>query len=179
MDMNRKMAAAAVETASPSDTKSHHSSYRLDTLCVHAGTSPHPITGAVTTTISLSSTFAQKSPGVHHGFEYSRSGNPSRQALETAIAALEGAKYGQSFLSHSLTSHYLICCGVVWNEIAFAFSTGSAATSSLIHLLKSGDHIICIDDVFGGTNRFLKSVCHNQPPACLHWRTALSIATVY
>lgn len=80
--------------------------------------------------IEMATTYAQKSPGVHRGFEYSRTSNPTRVVLENLIAALEKAKYG-------------LC-----------FASGSAATASITSILRTGDHIVSIDDVYGGTNRF-------------------------
>jgi cystathionine beta-lyase/cystathionine gamma-synthase len=106
----------------------------LDTLAVHAGQPPDPVSGAVMTPIVLSSTFAQDGPGNHKGFEYSRSGNPTRRALETCIASLEGGAHG------------------------FAFSSGLGATTTLLHTLKTGDHVVCGDDVYGGTFRLLDKV---------------------
>ena len=106
----------------------------LDTLAVHAGQPPDPVSGAVMTPIVLASTFAQDGPGHHKGFEYSRSGNPTRRALEACVAALEGGAHG------------------------FAFSSGLGATATLLHTLKSGDHVLCGDDVYGGTFRLLDKV---------------------
>jgi cystathionine beta-lyase/cystathionine gamma-synthase len=106
----------------------------IDTLAIHAGQPPDPVSGAVMTPIVLSSTFAQRAPGEHQGFEYSRSGNPTRRALETCLAAVEGGTHG------------------------FAFASGSAATATLLHTLKPGDHILCGDDVYGGTFRLLDKV---------------------
>lgn len=106
----------------------------LDTLAIHAGQAPDPLSGAVMTPIVLASTFAQDSPGQHKGFEYSRSGNPTRRALETCLAALEGGTHG------------------------FAFSSGLAATMTLLHTLAPGDHVLCGDDVYGGTFRLLDKV---------------------
>ncbi len=106
----------------------------IDTLAIHAGQEPDPTSGAVMTPIVLSSTFAQSSPGVHKGFEYSRSGNPTRQALEACIAALEGGTKG------------------------FCFGSGLAATATLLHTLRPGDHILCGDDVYGGTFRLMDKV---------------------
>jgi cystathionine gamma-synthase/cystathionine gamma-lyase len=106
----------------------------LDTLAVHAGQPPDPSSGAVMTPIVLSSTFAQSAPGVHQGFEYSRSGNPTRNALEACIAAIEGAKHG------------------------FAFSSGLGASTTFLHLLSPGDHILSGDDVYGGTFRLMDKV---------------------
>src|SRR5687768_4590788 len=104
------------------------------TRAIHAGQPPDAITGAVCIPISLASTFVQKSPGVHTGFEYARTGNPTRQAYEHCIAALEGAKYGVSFAS------------------------GSAALATLLQMFTSGDHVITMDDVYGGTNRYFRRV---------------------
>jgi cystathionine beta-lyase/cystathionine gamma-synthase len=105
---------------------------KLDTLAVHAGQHPDPTSGAVMPPIVLSSTFAQDGPGVHKGYEYSRSGNPTRNTLEACIAALEGAAHGLSF------------------------SSGLGATTTILHTLRPGDHVVCGDDVYGGTFRILK-----------------------
>ncbi len=110
------------------------SSLSLDTLAVHAGQPPDPVSGAVMMPIVLSSTFAQESPGQNKGFEYSRSGNPTRNALEACLAALEGGKHG------------------------FSFSSGLGATSTLLHTLAPGAHVLCGDDVYGGTFRLLDKV---------------------
>lgn len=110
------------------------STQALDTLCIHAGQEPDPVSGAVMTPIVLSSTFAQDSPGVHKGFDYSRAGNPTRAALEGCLAALEGAKHG------------------------IAFGSGCAATTAVLLTLKSGDHVLCGDDVYGGTFRIFDKV---------------------
>lgn len=106
----------------------------IDTLCVHAGQSPDPVSGAVMTPIVLSSTFAQDGPGVHKGYDYSRAGNPTRDALEGCLAALEGGKHG------------------------LAFASGCAATTSILLMLKSGDHVLVGDDVYGGTFRIFDKV---------------------
>ncbi len=109
-------------------------SYGLGTLAIHAGQSPDPSTGAVMTPIYATSTYAQKSPGEHQGFEYSRSHNPTRFAYERCIAALEGGAQG------------------------YAFASGLAATSTVLDVLDSGSHVICMDDVYGGTFRLLERV---------------------
>ena len=109
-------------------------SLSLDTLAVHAGQPPDPVSGAVMTPIVLASTFAQASPGEHQGFEYSRSGNPTRNALEACVAALEGAKHG------------------------FAFASGLGASTTVLHSLSPGDHVLSGDDVYGGTFRLLDKV---------------------
>ena len=106
----------------------------FDTLAIHAGQPPEPVSGAVMTPIVLASTFAQESPGQHKGFEYSRSGNPTRNALEACLAAIEGGKHG------------------------FAFASGLGASTTLFSTLKSGDHVLSGDDVYGGTFRLLDKV---------------------
>jgi cystathionine beta-lyase/cystathionine gamma-synthase len=108
--------------------------HRLDTLAIHAGQEPDPISGAVMQPIVLSSTFAQDGPGEHKGYDYSRSGNPTRGALERNLAALEGAAHGM------------------------AFASGCAATTVLLHTLRPGDHVVCGDDVYGGTFRIFDKV---------------------
>jgi len=99
------------------------------TRAIHAGCEPDPTSGAVITPISLSTTFQQQSPGVHKGYDYSRSGNPTRDAFEKNLASLENAAHG------------------------LAFASGLAATTTITHLLRAGDHVICMDDVYGGTRR--------------------------
>jgi cystathionine beta-lyase/cystathionine gamma-synthase len=106
----------------------------LDTLCIHAGQAPDPISGAVMTPIVLSSTFAQDGPGAHKGFDYSRAGNPTRDALEACLAALEGAKHG------------------------VAFGSGCAATTAVLLGLEKGAHVLVGDDVYGGTFRIFDKV---------------------
>jgi cystathionine gamma-lyase len=113
----------------------------LETVAIHGGQLPDPVTGAVMPPVSLSSTYVQKSPGQHTGFEYSRTHNPTRFALERAIAALEGAH-----LSDDVTHG------------GFAFSSGLAATATLLELLDSGDHVIAMDDIYGGTYRQFTNV---------------------
>ncbi len=106
----------------------------IETLAIHAGQPADPATGAVMTPIVTSATFAQSEPGKPDRFEYSRSGNPTRAALEACVAALEGGRHG------------------------FAFASGSAATMSLLHTLRPGDEVISGDDVYGGTFRMLDKV---------------------
>jgi len=106
----------------------------IDTLAIHAGQSPDPATGAVMTPVYLTSTYAQASPGVHKGFEYSRTQNPTRYALQDCLAALEGARHG------------------------LAFASGLAATDGVLHLLEAGDHVLASDDVYGGTFRIFDKV---------------------
>jgi cystathionine gamma-lyase len=107
---------------------------RFDTLAIHAGQQPEPTTGAIMTPVFLSSTYVQAGPGEHKGYEYSRTRNPTRTALEACLAALEGAKHG------------------------FAFASGCAAADCLMHLLDAGDHVVCSDDVYGGTYRLFDKV---------------------
>ncbi|MDQ2701762.1 MAG: PLP-dependent aspartate aminotransferase family protein [Pseudomonadota bacterium] len=108
--------------------------HRLGTRAIHAGQSPDPSTGAVMTPIYATSTYVQQSPGVHQGFEYSRSHNPTRFAYERCVADLEGGSRG------------------------FAFASGLAATSTILELLDSGSHVICMDDVYGGSYRLFERV---------------------
>lgn len=107
---------------------------RAETLAIHAGQAPDPVHGAVMTPIVLSSTFAQPEPAKPLMYDYSRSGNPTRTALEACLAALEGGAHG------------------------FAFSSGCAAATTLFHTLRPGAHIACSDDVYGGTFRLLRRV---------------------
>jgi cystathionine gamma-lyase len=104
------------------------------TRAVHAGQSPDPSTGAVMPPIYAVSTYAQESPGVHKGFEYSRTQNPTRMAFERCIADLEGGVRG------------------------FAFASGMAATSTLLELVDSGSHVLAMDDLYGGTFRLFERV---------------------
>jgi len=104
------------------------------TRAVHAGQSPDPATGAVVTPIYATSTYVQSSPGVHQGFEYSRSQNPTRFAYERCAADLEGGDAG------------------------FAFASGLAATSTVLELLDTGDHLVALDDIYGGTRRLFEQV---------------------
>lgn len=108
--------------------------YRSATLAIHGGQSPDPTTGAVMPPIYATSTYAQSSPGVHQGFEYSRTHNPTRFAYERCVAALEGGSRG------------------------FAFASGLAATSTLLELLDSGDHVVAMDDIYGGSYRLFERV---------------------
>ena len=108
--------------------------FHLGTLAIHAGQAPDPTTGAVMPPIYATSTYAQASPGVHQGFEYSRTHNPTRFAYERCIAGLEGGTRG------------------------FAFASGLAATSTLLELFDSGDHVIAMDDIYGGSYRLFERV---------------------
>jgi cystathionine gamma-lyase len=110
------------------------SSLGFATRCIHAGQSPDPSTGAVMPPIYTTSTYAQSSPGVHKGYDYSRTANPTRGAWERCIADLESGVRG------------------------FAFASGMAATSTLLELLDAGSHIVAMDDLYGGTFRLFERV---------------------
>jgi cystathionine gamma-synthase len=107
---------------------------RFETAAIHAGQDPDPTTGAVIVPIYQTSTFVQEAVGVHKGYEYARTDNPTRTALQTSIAALEGAQWG------------------------LAYASGLAATQNLLYLLKPGDHILLSDDAYGGTYRLIARV---------------------
>ncbi len=102
---------------------------RFETLAIHAGQEPDQSTGAVMTPMYQTSTYAQERVGEHKGYEYSRTGNPTRSALEANLAALEGADYG------------------------LAFASGMAATDAILRILSPGDHVLAGNDVYGGTFR--------------------------
>jgi cystathionine beta-lyase/cystathionine gamma-synthase len=109
----------------------------FSTIAIHAGNEPDSATGAVSVPIYQTSTYAQDALGVHKGFEYARTQNPTRSALETNIAALEGAKFG------------------------YAFASGMSATDTVLRLVKSGDHVILGDNTYGGTFRLFSKVLSN------------------
>jgi cystathionine gamma-synthase len=106
----------------------------FETRAIHAGQEPDPATGAVTTPIYQTSTFAQDAVGVHKGYDYARVANPTRTALEECLASLENAAHGH------------------------AFSSGIGATTTIMHLLDPGDHVVCVNDVYGGTYRMFSQV---------------------
>lgn len=106
----------------------------LETIAIHAGQRPDPVTGAVVTPIYQTSTFVQDGVGRHKGYEYARTGNPTRTALETCLADLESGRYG-------------LC-----------FASGMAAIDTLLRLVKPGDHVLAGDDVYGGTYRLFMRV---------------------
>lgn len=108
--------------------------YSFLTRCIHAGQEPDPTTGAVMPPIYTTSTYAQSSPGVHKGYDYSRTANPTRGAWERCIADLESGTRG------------------------FAFASGMAATSTLLELLDAGSHVIAMEDLYGGTFRLFERV---------------------
>ena len=107
---------------------------KIGTRAIHAGQSPDPSTGAVMTPIYATSTYVQKSPGVHQGYEYSRSHNPTRFAYERCVASLESGSNG------------------------YAFASGLAATATVLDSLDAGSHVVCMDDVYGGTYRLFENV---------------------
>ena len=107
---------------------------KAGTKCIHAGTEPDPSTGAIMTPIYQTSTFVQEAPGKNKGFEYARSQNPTRFALEEALAVIENGKYG------------------------LAFSSGVAATDAVIKLLQPGDEVIAANDMYGGTYRLFTKI---------------------
>jgi cystathionine gamma-synthase len=109
-------------------------SMKFETRAIHVGQDPEPAYGAVTVPIYQTSTFAQESVGTHKGYEYSRTDNPTRTALQEVLASLEGARHG------------------------LAFSSGMGATATLFYLLRPGDHVVIPDDVYGGTYRLLAQV---------------------
>jgi len=120
-----------------------HPPLSIDSICIHGGQHADPVTGAVMPPLSLSTTYAQQSPGVHQGFEYTRSHNPTRYAWERMIAHLEGSNIAEDVDPS---------CG------GFAFASGLAAIGTALELLSSGDHIIAMDDLYGGTYRLLTRV---------------------
>lgn len=110
----------------------------LDTLAIHAGQSPDPSTGAIMTPIYQTSTFVQEGLGKHKGFEYARTKNPTRSAYEACVAALECEEDGVGF--------------------GAAFGSGVGATTTVLHLLQPGDHVLATDDLYGGTFRLFDKV---------------------
>jgi cystathionine gamma-lyase len=111
---------------------------KFATRAIHAGQNPDPTTGAIMTPVYLTSTYVQESPGVHKGWEYSRTHNPTRKAYENCIANLESAQYG------------------------FAFASGCAAATTIMHMLKNGDHVVAMDDMYGGTFRLFDKVLRHS-----------------
>src|SRR4051812_30590449 len=114
----------------------------FETRAIHAGQPPDPATGAVVPPISLATTFAQDAVGKHAGFEYARTGNPTRRALEACVASLEEAEH------------------------ALAFASGMAAEDAVLRLLAAGDHVVIPDDAYGGTYRLLARILG---PAGVEW----------
>jgi len=108
--------------------------HRFSTRAIHAGQEPDPTTGAIMTPIYATSTYVQQSPGVHKGYEYARTQNPTRMAYERCVASLESGTRG------------------------FAFASGLAATATVLDLLDTGDHVLACDDLYGGTFRLFERV---------------------
>jgi len=110
---------------------------RFETKAIHEGQEPDPLTGSVIVPVYQTSTYEQEAIGRHRGYEYSRTGNPTRTALEKALASLEGGKYG------------------------LAFASGQAATTAVVNLMRSGDHVVVGDDLYGGTWRLFERIFKN------------------
>src|SRR5881394_1413452 len=108
--------------------------HKFATRAIHAGQQPDPSTGAVMTPIYATSTYAQSSPGVHKGYEYARTQNPTRMAFERCVADLENGVQG------------------------FAFASGLAASATILDTLDTGDHVIALDDLYGGSYRLFERV---------------------
>ncbi len=119
------------------EAKMAQKQHKLDTKMIHAGVAPDPTTGAIMTPIYQTSTYVQAGPGDHKGYEYARTQNPTRDALQASLAAIENAKYG-------------LC-----------FGSGMAATDAVIKLLKPGDEVIVSNDLYGGTYRIMTKVFAN------------------
>jgi len=126
---------------------------RFETICVHAGQEPDPATGAIITPIYQTSTYVQEELGRHKGFEYARTQNPTRSALEANLAAIENGKKG------------------------FAFASGMAAIHAITSLLKSGDHVVVSDNVYGGTFRLFERVLNRYQLSFTYVDTADPAAT--
>jgi cystathionine beta-lyase/cystathionine gamma-synthase len=110
----------------------------FETLAIHAGQDPDPSTAAVVTPISLATTYAQEGLGGHKGFEYSRTGNPTRKALESCMAAIEGGERG------------------------LAFASGMATLTTITFLLKKGDHVVLEENAYGGTVRYFNNIANKM-----------------
>src|SRR5881409_3087215 len=106
----------------------------FETRAIHEGQEPDPATGAVTVPIYQTSTYVQEAVGEHKGYDYSRTANPTRRALETCLASLESARYG------------------------FAYSSGMGATTTVMHLISPGERVVAVNDVYGGTYRLFSKV---------------------
>ncbi len=115
-----------------------YAEFAFDTRAIFAGQRPDPSTGALMKPIYQTSTYEQQSPGKHRGYEYSRTQNPTRQALEDCIASLEGGEYGA------------------------AYASGCAATATVLHLLEEGERVVSCDDLYGGTHRLFTQVMEDR-----------------
>ncbi|GAB3422765.1 cystathionine gamma-synthase [Haloparvum alkalitolerans] len=135
-DRKGKSQAAGRERSRMSDDDAEHATdeFRIETRAIHAGQEPDPETGALMTPIYANSTYKQSAPGEHTGYEYSRTGNPTRTDLEENLAALENGSHAR------------------------AFSSGMGAINTVLNLLEAGDHVVAGDDVYGGTHRILTQV---------------------
>jgi cystathionine gamma-lyase len=132
--MKMPRAKAPRARRAPADGHGPPTAGRIETLAIHAGQPPEPRTGAVMTPVFLTSTYAQRGPGEHTGFEYSRTQNPTRFALEANLSALEGGAWG------------------------LAFNAGLAASTAVLSLLEAGDHVVAGDDLYGGSFRLFDKV---------------------
>jgi len=132
--MARITPTATVGPYMSDDGDADESRFRIETAAIHAGQQPDPETGALMTPIHANSTFEQDAPGDHRGYEYSRTGNPTRTDLEANLAALEGGEFGR------------------------AFSSGMGSINTVLNLLSAGDHVVTGDDVYGGTHRIFTQV---------------------
>ncbi len=112
--------------------------FGFETRAIHAGQEPDPTTGAIMTPVYMTSTYVQESPGKHRGYEYSRTHNPTRKAYEACLASLEGGVAG------------------------FAFASGLAATTTVMHLLTAGEHVVAMDDMYGGSFRLFDKVLRHH-----------------
>jgi cystathionine beta-lyase/cystathionine gamma-synthase len=128
------VASAKEKKAMPEDDAQEREEYGFETRAIHVGQDPDPTTGAVIVPIYQTSTYVQPRLGEHKGYEYSRTGNPTRTALEECIASLEGGKYG------------------------LAFASGMGAETTIMYLFKPGDHVLVSNDVYGGTYRLFERV---------------------
>ncbi|HVY13464.1 MAG TPA: PLP-dependent transferase, partial [Alphaproteobacteria bacterium] len=132
-------------------SRHRHDNMGFDTRAIHGGQEFDPTTGAVITPIYATSTYAQESPGVHKGFDYGRSHNPTRYAYERAVANLESGRHG------------------------FAFSSGMATSATVLDLLPAGSHIIASDDLYGGTYRLFERV---RKPSAGHTFTYVDLTNI-
>ena len=123
----------------------------FETRAIHAGQEPDPATGAVITPIYQTSTYVQDAVGEHKGYDYSRVANPTRTALETCLASLEGAEHG------------------------LAYASGIGATTTIMHLVDPGQRILTVNDVYGGVYRMLSQVYEPKGYVC-DWAPAEAIA---
>src|SRR3979411_2178460 len=119
----------------------------FETRAIHAGQEPDPATGAIVTPIYQTSTFVQEAVGVNKGYDYARVANPTRSALQVALASLENAAHG------------------------VAFSSGLGATTTLMHLVDPGERVVLIADVYGGTSRLTRRAHATRGNSFAHWRS--------